>query len=129
MTPTKEQKAQEYAEKKVQEIQPASCRRDKQIYDADDIEYCFAEAYKDGYTACEQSMWRNVEEELPELGENQCAVIRTKRDGKFKVAYFDRQCRVFDVKVGSNSCEIYRLCEITHILPIPLLPATNPEKK
>lgn len=100
MTPTKEQQAQEYAEN----------MGGTPYY----IQAMYT-AFLDGYTACEQSMWRSVEDVLPALGENQCVVIRTKRDGKFKVAYFDRQCRVFDVKVGSYSCEIYRLCEITHI--------------
>ena len=127
MTPTKEQQAQEYAEKKLK----AFCKGTANDYDklADYFDFFdVKDAFEDGYTACEQQMWHSVEEELPALGENQCVVIRTKRDGKFKVAYFDRQCRVFDVKVGSYSCEIYKLCEITHILPIPSLPETNTEK-
>lgn len=53
MTKTKSQQAQEYAEK----FPP--------IPD-DDIAYAIGCAWLDGYTACEQSLWRSVEEELPE---------------------------------------------------------------
>ena len=56
MTPTKDQQAQEYAKKKIQESIPDEYRHDEQIYDADDIKYAYKQAYLDGYTACEQSM-------------------------------------------------------------------------
>ena len=51
----KDQQAQEYAEKKIQETVPDEYRHDEQIYDADDIKYAYKQAYSDGYTACEQS--------------------------------------------------------------------------
>lgn len=80
-----------------------------------------ADAFADGADFALSHLWRSVEDGLSELEENECVIIRTKRDGKFKVAYFDRQCYEFDVKVGSNSCEIYRHTEITHFMPIPSL--------
>ena len=52
----KDQQAQEYAEKKIQETVPDEYRHDEQIYDADDIKYAYKQAYSDGYTAAEQSM-------------------------------------------------------------------------
>lgn len=56
MTPTKSQQAQEYAEKKYR----------KEINSLRLKPWCevipiAAQAYLDGYTACEQSMWRSVE--------------------------------------------------------------------
>ena len=59
-TPTKDQQAQEYAEKKIPEllltIEKEPWPKTREI---------LAKAYTDGYTACEQSMWRSVVEELP----------------------------------------------------------------
>ena len=55
MSKTKDRQAQEYAEKKVQTLDKAVLRPFTDI----------KQAYLDGYTACEQSMWRSVEEELP----------------------------------------------------------------
>lgn len=60
MTPTKDQQAQEYAEKKLKE-NPYTDLSDYVFYRTE-----IKQAYSDGYTACEQSMWRSVEEELPE---------------------------------------------------------------
>lgn len=58
---TKDQQAQEYAEKKFHEllltIEKEPWPKTLEI---------LAKAYLDGYTAGEQSMWRSVEEELPE---------------------------------------------------------------
>lgn len=60
MTPTKDQQAQEYAEKKNNErlsAYPEAMRPDLHPeYDINDI----AQAYLDGYAACEQSMWRRA---------------------------------------------------------------------
>lgn len=69
MNKTKEQQAQEYAEKKIQETIPECFLRYEQIYDADDIKDAYKQAYSDGYTAGEQSQWRSVEEELPPMEE------------------------------------------------------------
>lgn len=67
MTPTKDQQAQEYAEKKLQarrpnSIHPLEFNKRTHTFDYNDIQ----QAYLDGYTAAEQSMWRSVEDELPE---------------------------------------------------------------
>lgn len=66
MNKTKSQQAQEYAEKKLRTEYPDSAftQIDKTVplFDAYDIQ----QAYSDGYTACEQSQWRSVEDELPE---------------------------------------------------------------
>lgn len=60
MTPTKDQQAQEYAEK-VNYPCP-----DYGWYESDDeqMKECLAQVWLDGYTACEQSMWRSVEEAM-----------------------------------------------------------------
>lgn len=61
MNKTKEQQAQEYAEK--QRLYAAVSG------DGTSVLYTpkqFVNAYLDGYTACEQSMWRSVEDEMPE---------------------------------------------------------------
>lgn len=63
MTPTKDQQAQEYAEKKTHEliltIGKGPWPRTREL---------LAKAYLDGYTACEQSQWRSVEDEEPPIG-------------------------------------------------------------
>lgn len=57
MTPTKDQQAQEYAEK--QRLYAAiSGDGTSWLYTPKQ----FVNAFIDGYTACEQSMWRSVEE-------------------------------------------------------------------
>lgn len=132
---TKEQLAQEYAEKKVQNeygisretFIEASCR-----FGYDDV----VQANIDGYTAGEQSQWRSVEEELPE--ENLTALCRLD-DGEYIVARFDHMDVYNDDKGGvyavpewcvENGCESYTLdSEITHWMPIPSLLATNTEKQ
>lgn len=128
MTPTKDQQAQEYAEKKVQTLDKAVLRPFTDI----------KQAYIDGYTACEQSMWRSVEVELPE--EKQTCLCHLD-DGEYIVARFDHM-DVYSDDAGEelyavpewwveNGCESYTLgSEITHWMPItpPSLPDTNTEK-
>lgn len=55
----KDQQAQEYAEKMIENAY-------SQEWDSEYVEGLIESAFEDGYTACEQSMWRSVEEELPE---------------------------------------------------------------
>lgn len=127
---TKEQQAQEYAEKKLKE----------NLY-TDLSDYVFyrteiKQAYLDGYTACEQSRWRSVEDELPE--ENLTALCRLD-DGEYIVARFDHmevyddgQGRVYAVPEWwvEQGCESYTLGnEITHWMPIPPIPDTNSTKQ
>lgn len=62
-----ERAAEVYATQKTEQDVPESYgemthRRVAMLFDGYDIE----QAFEDGYTACEQSMWRSVEEELPE---------------------------------------------------------------
>lgn len=60
MTPTKEQQAQEYAEKIAEGL-----FKNPWVDPQKEVTAKFKQAYSDGYTACEQSMWHSVEEELP----------------------------------------------------------------
>lgn len=82
----KDQQAQQYAEKKIQETVPDEYRHDEQIYDADDIKYAYKQAYSDGYTACEQSMWRSVKEELPS---NDADVLASDENGLHIASYWN----------------------------------------
>ncbi|WP_290169711.1 DUF551 domain-containing protein [uncultured Muribaculum sp.] len=60
MNPTKDQQAHQYADAKVKENYGSESN----------FEWLhIKQAFEDGYTACEQSMWRSVEEELPEEGQ------------------------------------------------------------
>ena len=73
---TKEQQAQKYAEK----IAGNTC-----------MAPVIAETWLAGYTVAEQSMWRSVEEELPEEG--QAIIIRVVhkdvKSGKIFESYFN----------------------------------------
>ena len=71
MNKTKDQQAQEYVlnrqtarhnAKTEEEATMADFDKTRKVWDAYDME----QAFEDGYTAAEQSMWRSVEEELPE---------------------------------------------------------------
>ena len=111
MTPTKEQKAQEYAEKKNDgrlSAYPESMRPD---------------LHPEYDTACEQSMWRSVEEELPEV--NKKVIVRVPADEFYSeyiaVAYWD----------GEDWIETQRnkVIRPSHFMYVPSLPDTNTEKK
>lgn len=71
MTPTKEQQAQEYAKQIQKDFIHNRLVTEELAFE--DIEA----AWLDGYTACEQSMWRSVEEELPQP-DTICLVIGYK---------------------------------------------------
>ena len=135
MAKSKEQQAQEYAEKKIEseygisreDFIEAGCR-----FGYGDV----VQAHIDGYTACEQSIWRSVEEELPEEG--QAIIIRVvhkeAKSGKmfeswFNAFYFKQYG--FDIEERPQRGKISK---VTHWmpkpdLPIPSLPDTNTEKK
>lgn len=119
MAPTKDQQAQEYAEKKNNErlsAYPEAMRPDLHPeYDINDI----SQAYLDGYTACEQSMWRSVEEELPEDDET---VLTYSNYGPV-LAYYSEQDKMW-FAYGN-----YGDINPTHWMPIPSLPDTNTEKR
>lgn len=117
MTKTKEQQAQEYAEKKYSELiatlENGTCPMFRSL-----IKGCCL----DGYTACEQSMWRRVEEELPSNDDNVLVYVPSTefRMGGYEVAYHDGEdCYTTD---GEH-------IRPTHWMYIPSLPDTNTEKK
>lgn len=118
MTPTKDQQAQEYAEK--QRLYAAISG------DGTSVLYTpkqFVNAYLDGYTACEQSMWRSVEEEMPEDMIN-VLVHCSDSDPDISdcIAYLKNGiwCFMDDFYIG---------CTVSHWMPIPSIPDTNTEKK
>lgn len=123
MTPTKDQQAQEYAEKKYSELmatlENGTCPMFRSL-----VKGC----YLDGYTAGEQSMWRSVEEELPE---EKKVVLCFMPDMKDNYAENDAY---FDIAILLEGEFINLDAEIIHpshwkpIIP-PSLPDINTEKK
>lgn len=139
---TKEQQAQEYAEKKFSELLDVISTNPW-----NDVKTFFAQAYSDGYTACEQSMWRSVEEELPEIP-NDKKMIRVLAwvgdepivcwytcHGRFITTLTAKERYSYDhaakVKVHLSSEREDVTEMVTHWSPItpPSLPDTNTEKK
>lgn len=108
MTPTKDQQAQEYAEKKLKEIP----HRIDAFFNPFDI----AQAYLAGYTACEQSMWHSVEEELPS---NDADVLASDENGLHIASYFNGEWYSCDDEFTRNP-QMW--------MPIPPIPDTNTEK-
>lgn len=104
MTKTKSQQAQEYAEK----FPP--------IPD-NDITYAIGCAYLDGYTACEQSMWRSVKEEEPPISK----IFLCRDADSVALCTYDGE----DMYEVYNDCK----CRMPFWMPIPSLPETNTEKK
>lgn len=119
MTPTKDQQAQEYAEK-VNYPCP-----DYGWYESDDeqMKECLAEVWLDGYTACEQSMWRSVEE----LPEDDRLVLAHFSDVDPEVSYATAYYRD---GAWHTPDDWYYDCKIDFwmYLPTPSLPDTNTEK-
>lgn len=123
MTQTKSQQAQEYAEKKIQETIPECYLHDDQIYNADDIKDAYKQAYLDDYTVCEQSMWRSVDDEMPE-------------DDRLVLAHFadvEPELSYATVYYSDGAWHIpddwYYDCKIDFWIPIPPIHDTNTEKK
>lgn len=115
MTPTKDQQAQEYAEKKVQTLDKAVLRPFTDI----------KQAYLDGYTACEQSMmWRSVEEELPE-DDSYFYFVADVNKNPLAVDCAEYAC---ETKKFSRGGQILHPTHWMHI-PTPSLPDTNTEKR
>lgn len=117
MTPTKEQQAQEYAEKILNENS------------ALELDYFrLPQAWLDGYTACEQSMWRSVEEEMPEKKKVVLCFMPDMKDNYAEDdAYFDIAILLEGEFINLDAETIHP----THWMPItpPSLPDTNTEKK
>lgn len=124
MTPTKAQQAQEYAEKKLQarrpnSIHPLEFNKRTHTFDYNDIQ----QAYLDGNTACEQSIWRSVEDELPEFGRR---VLICERVADRQKVFIGRRIQFSNGDWGwSQSTKE----SVTHWRELPSLPETNTEKK
>lgn len=127
MTPTKDQQAQEYVlnrqtarhnAKTEEEATMADFDKTRKVWDAYDME----QAFEDGYTAAEQSMWRSVEGELPSNDDNVLVYVSTTefRIGGYEVAYYDGE------DWYTSDGEHIRP---SHFMYIPSLPDTNTEKK
>lgn len=119
MTPTKDQQAQEYAEERVKAQMPYSnysMPHNKQVhlFDGYDIE----QAFEDGHTACEQSMWRSVEDEEPPIGK----LILCRDSNDASLAYYDG-------KHISDAANPREKVQMPFWMPIPPIPDTNTEKK
>lgn len=120
MTPTKEQQAEEYAKKKIENeygisretFIEAGCR-----FGYDDV----VQAYSDGHTACEQSMWRSVEEGLPEDGETVLLSI----NGSRLTGYYSHDDELWEV----DGIGAYERNDVSHWCKLPSLPDINAEKK
>lgn len=118
MNKTKDQQAQEYAEKRLQGRYPAHIIatthtfKKSPMFDTYDIQ----QAYLDGYTASEQSMWRSVEDELPS---NDHDVVASDENGLHIASYFNGEW---------YSCDDEFTCNPQMWMPIPSLPDTNTEK-
>lgn len=115
-TKTKEQQAQEYAEKKFPEllltIEKEPWPKTREL---------LAQAYTDGYTAAEQSMWRSVEEELPSNDDKVFVIIH----GAYVCGWYDQKYELWEI-FGMGS---YNRKDASYWMPIPPIPDTNTEKK
>lgn len=115
MTPTKDQQAQEYGVTRLQErvskrvVSPREYLN-RALFYFDDME----QAYLDGYTACEQSMWRSVEEEEPPIGK----LILCRNSNEASLAYYDGE----DMYEAPDNTHKVRM---PYWMPIPSLPDTN----
>lgn len=124
MTPTKDQQAQEYGISRLQERlgrRVTSTRNyiNRQMFNFEDME----QAFEDGYTACEQSMWRSVEEELPE--EERLVLAAFKTDG-YRTARMALYSHDYERWISfPGTCT---LSNVDFWMPIPTLPETNAKR-
>ena len=126
MTPTKDQQAQEYVlnrqtarhnAKPEEEATMADFDKTRKVWDAYDME----QAFEDGYTAAEQSMWRSVEEELPSNDDKVFVIIH----GAYVCGWYDDKYELWEI-FGMGS---YNRKDASYWMPIPPIPDTNTEKK
>lgn len=107
MTPTKDQQAQEYAKQIQKDFIHNRLVTEELAFE--DIEA----AWLDGYTACEQSMWRSVEEEEPPIGK----LILCRNSNEASLAYYDGK----DMYEAQND----GILNMPYWMQIPSLPDTN----
>lgn len=127
MTPTKDQQAQEYAEKKLKAFSKGTANDYDKLADYFDF-FDVKDAFEDGYTACEQSMWRSLEEELPP---GTLVILCQSRMGEDNAialcVYIKNRFMIYD-----GTFKYDKDFHPTHWMPIPKLPSlpdTNTEKK
>lgn len=122
MTPTKDQQAQEYVlnrqtarhnAKTEEEATMADFDKTRKVWDAYDME----QAFEDGYTAAEQSMWRSVEEERPNTDDD----VLVWTGSSLHIASF------WESKWYSADDNFRTFPQMW--MPIPPIPDTNTEKK
>lgn len=123
MTKTKDQQAQEYVLNRQTVRHNAKTDEDATMRDFDKTvkawdSYDMEQAFEDGYTACEQSLWRSVEEELPQ--KNGDYLICTEYR-EIEIAFWED-----NYWLGNDS---YPVRNVTHWRELPSLPETNTEKK
>lgn len=117
MNKTKDQQAQKYAEKKLEEAFPEDWICEEDMRGNNFNGYDIKQAYSDGYTAAEQPMWRRVEEELPS---NYHDVVASDENGLHISSYFNGEWYSCDDEFTRNP-QMW--------MPIPPIPDTNTEKK
>lgn len=125
MTPTKDQQAQEYAEKKNKALRKAWHKyrygpiREDDDWENDPVKPSgnFEKGFNAGVSFCEQSMWRSVEEEEPPIGK----LILCRDTDRVALAYFDGEAITEAVFPNED-------VTMPFWMPIPSLPDTNTEK-
>lgn len=110
MNKTKDQQAQEYAKQIQKDFIHNRLVTEELAFK--DIEA----AWLAGYTACEQSMWLSVEDELPS---NDHDVVASDENGLHIASYFNGEWYSCDDEFTRNP-QMW--------MPIPSLPDTNTEK-
>lgn len=117
MTPTKEQQAQEYAENTMHDVY-------SEEWDSEYVKDLIEQAHIDGYTAHEQSMWRSVEEELPEEERLVLAAFKTDGYRTARMAIYSHDYERWISFPGTLT-----LSNVDFWMPIPPIHDTNTEKK
>jgi len=118
MTPTKDQQAQEYAKQIQKDFIHNRLVTEELAFK--DIEA----AWLDGYTAAEQSMWRSVEEVLPE--EERLVLAAFKTDG-YRTARMAIYSHDYERWISfPGTCT---LSNVDFWMPIPSISDTKTEKK
>lgn len=112
MTPTKDQQAQKYADRTI-----ASFGDSGVPCGIKDIKQMIADGYVDGYTACEQSMWRSVEQEPSDREKILVVYYNLKYGTRYMADIYHKEAG-FSRIPG----------DVIAWMPIPPIPDTNTEK-